>query len=120
MRTCLVRRAFHFISRFILGFDQGSSLRVIVLHVGQVLSPLVHPAPPPGNYFETCAGTPFRYSATLVLGLGSVHVCLGAVSAILAITALFVETDVNGDAAGLWTGIVYIGCGITGILAYSR
>lgn len=77
-------------------------------------------ATPPLTYFEPCAGTPFRYSATLVLGLGTVHVCLGAVSAILAITALFVETGVNGYAAGLWTGILYIGCGITGILAYSR
>ncbi len=61
-----------------------------------------------------------RYSATLVLGLGTVHVGLGVVSAALAVLALFVETEVNQYASGLWAGIVYIGCGITGILAYSR
>ena len=55
-----------------------------------------------------------------MLGLGTVHVCLGTVSATLGIIALFVEADVNGYAAGLWTGILYIGCRIMGILAYSR
>ena len=36
-----------------------------------------------------------RYSASFVLGLGSIHVTLGAVSAIFAILALFVETEAN-------------------------
>ena len=36
-----------------------------------------------------------RYSASFVLGLGSIHVTLGAVSAVFAILALFVETESN-------------------------
>ena len=36
-----------------------------------------------------------RYSASFVLGLGSVHVTLGAVSALFAILALFLETEAN-------------------------
>ena len=36
-----------------------------------------------------------RYSASFVLGLGSIHVTLGAVSAVFAILALFVETEAN-------------------------
>jgi hypothetical protein len=36
-----------------------------------------------------------RYSASFVLGLGSIHVTLGAVSALFAILALFTETEAN-------------------------
>ena len=36
-----------------------------------------------------------RYSASFVLGLGSIHVTLGAVSALFAILALFLETEAN-------------------------
>jgi hypothetical protein len=36
-----------------------------------------------------------RYSASFVLGLGSIHVTLGAVSAVFAILALFIETEAN-------------------------
>jgi hypothetical protein len=61
-----------------------------------------------------------RYSATPVLGLGTVHICLGVLSSAFSILALFVETEANQYAAGLWTGVIYIGCGITAILAYSR
>ena len=61
-----------------------------------------------------------RYSASLVLGLGVVHVIFGALSAVFALMALFVEPEVNRLAAGLWSGIVYLGCGIFGILANTK
>ena len=36
-----------------------------------------------------------RYSASFVLGLGSIHITLGTVSAVFAILALFLETEAN-------------------------
>lgn len=41
-----------------------------------------------------------RYSASLALGLGVLHIVAGVVSAVLAILALFVETEVNQHATG--------------------
>ena len=61
-----------------------------------------------------------RYSASLVLGLGVVHIIFGLLSSLFAIMGLFVEPEVNRLAAGIWGGIIYIGCGIFGILANSK
>ena len=61
-----------------------------------------------------------RYSANFVLGLGIVHVAFGLLSATFAILAFFSEPDGNRYAAGLWAGIVYIGCGILGVLAHAK
>lgn len=61
-----------------------------------------------------------RYSARLVLGLGIVHICLGLLSAGFAVMAVFLEPEINKYASGLWAGIVYMACGIFGILAHSR
>jgi hypothetical protein len=61
-----------------------------------------------------------RYSASLVLGMGVVHVAAGSLSVTLAMLAFFVEVEANRSAAGLWAGVVYIGCGVFGILAAKR
>ena len=61
-----------------------------------------------------------RYSASLVLGLGIVHLTLGVLSAGFAILALFIEQEANKYACGLWAGVMYMICGILGVLSYSR
>ena len=61
-----------------------------------------------------------RYSATLVLGLGIVHILLGSLNTAFAIMALFVEPEVNQLVSGAWTGLLHVGTGCLGILAYTR
>ena len=64
-----------------------------------------------------------RYSASLVMGLGAVHVSLGVVSAGMAMAALFgggQEAEANAMASGLWAGFLYVGAGVLGVLASTR
>ena len=64
-----------------------------------------------------------RYSASLVMGLGAVHVSLGVVSAGMAMAALFgggQEAEANALASGLWAGFLYVGAGVLGVLASTR
>ena len=64
-----------------------------------------------------------RYSASLVRGLGAVHVALGVLSASMAMVALFGggnEAEANALASGLWAGFLYVGAGVLGVLASTR
>lgn len=57
-----------------------------------------------------------RYSSSLVLGLGLVHLVLGVLSLFFGIGGLVLEREVNEFGAGIWNGIAFVICGICGIL----
>jgi hypothetical protein len=69
---------------------------------------------------QTTLPSEFRYSASLILGLGIVHVILGVLSLSFSILAVIFEPRVNYYACGTWTAPFHVLCGIFGIYASTR
>ena len=62
----------------------------------------------------------YRYSSSLAMGLGIVHIGLGGLSLFFSVLAVFFEPSVNSWASGIWTSPFHILCGICGIMARRR
>ena len=62
----------------------------------------------------------YRYSSSLIIGVGIVHVLLGTLDLGFSILAVIFEPSANLYASGLWTSPFYLLCGLCGILASTR
>ncbi|TRY69210.1 hypothetical protein TCAL_14235 [Tigriopus californicus] len=61
-----------------------------------------------------------RYSASFMAGSGCVHIILGLLNVTFGGLALFVEPECNQYGSGLWTGLIFVICGVCGVLSKTR
>lgn len=61
-----------------------------------------------------------RYSASFMAGSGCIHIILGLLNVTFGGLALFVEPESNQYGSGLWTGLIFVVCGVCGILSKTR
>ena len=61
-----------------------------------------------------------RYSASTVLGLGIVHIIIGALSLALGVMGLLLEYESNFLGSGIWIGVIFSLCGVFGLLASKK
>ena len=69
---------------------------------------------------STLLPSEYRYSASLIIGVGIVHVLLGILNLSFSLLAVIFEPSANFYASGIWTSPFTLLCGLCGILASTR